>query len=122
MKAVRQSVQQKAADELAVGELHRLGLAVLTVVFPAKADLAVVQRDQPAVGNRNAMCVTGEIAEDLLRACERALRIDHPFGLAQRSKISREGTRLRQPGQVGEERKLARSECRVEILQKQSPE
>src|SRR6516162_7240920 len=38
-EAIRQSVQQKAADELVGIECHDFGLAVRSVVFPGKADL-----------------------------------------------------------------------------------
>jgi hypothetical protein len=57
MEAVRQSVQQKAADELVGIECHHFGLAVRTVVFPGKAELPVGEREQPAVGDGDASSV-----------------------------------------------------------------
>ena len=44
MEAVRQGVQQEAADELVGGERHDLGLAVVAVVLPAEGDVAVGER------------------------------------------------------------------------------
>ncbi len=41
MEAVRQGVQQEAPDELVGFKRHHLGLAVLAIVLPGKADLAV---------------------------------------------------------------------------------
>ena len=94
VEAVRQGVHQKAADELAGLERHRFALAVLAIVLPAKADVAVGQRDQPAVGDGDAMGVAGEIGEHLLGAGERTLGKDDPFALTQRSEIRCEGVRI----------------------------
>ncbi len=41
MEAVRQGVQQKAADELVGVEGHDLRLAVVAIVLPAEADFIV---------------------------------------------------------------------------------
>ena len=40
--------------------------------------MIVVECDEPAVGDRDTMGVTGEIAQDLLGPCEWRLAIDHP--------------------------------------------
>ena len=68
MEAVRQGVQQEAADELVGIEGHHLGLAVRSVVLPGEADLAVGERDQPAVGDGDAMGVAAEIGQHLFGA------------------------------------------------------
>ena len=46
MEAVRQAVQKKAADELIGAKRHCLGLAVMSIVLPGEADLAVGEPDQ----------------------------------------------------------------------------
>jgi hypothetical protein len=78
MEAVRQSVQQKAADELVGIECHHFGLAVRTEVFPGKADLPIGEREQPAIGDGDAMGVAAEIGQHLFGASERWLGVDHP--------------------------------------------
>ena len=46
MEAIGQHVKEKAADELVGFELHDLGGAVLTIVFPGEGDVIVVERRQ----------------------------------------------------------------------------
>src|SRR5438067_13248085 len=57
VEAIRQDVQQKAADELDGIECHHLGLAARSVVFPGEVDLVVGEREQAAVGDGDAMGV-----------------------------------------------------------------
>ena len=83
VEAVRQGVHQEAAEELAGGKRHHLGFGGLPIILPAEADLASGERDQPPVGDRDAMGVAGEIGEDLARASEGAFGIDHPLGWHQ---------------------------------------
>src|SRR5437763_14602241 len=75
VEAVRQGMQQETADELVGIKRHQLGLAVLAIVFPGEADLAVGQRDQSAVGDGDAMGVAAEIGQHLLGATERRLGV-----------------------------------------------
>src|SRR5438128_5377920 len=65
MEAVWQSVQQKAADELIGIECHHLGDAALSVVLPGEAHLPVGEREEPAVGDSDAMGVAAEIGQYL---------------------------------------------------------
>ena len=51
MEAVWQHVQQETTDELAGGERHHLGLAILPVVFPSKTNLAVREGHYSTVGD-----------------------------------------------------------------------
>src|SRR5882757_11338003 len=80
-------MQQEAANELAGCKRHDLAVAILTIVLPAKADVAGRQCDEPAVGDGDAMSVTGKIGENLGRAGERTFGKDHPFDFAQGSDI-----------------------------------
>jgi hypothetical protein len=65
MEAVRQAVQRKAADELIGAKRHCPGLAVVSIVLPGEADLAVGERDQSAVGDGDAMGAAAEISQHL---------------------------------------------------------
>ena len=71
------------------------------VVLPFERDAGVVEREQPRVGDRDAVGVAREIGEHGLWAGERALGVDDPFRSPQRRERSVEG------GLVGERRELA---------------
>jgi hypothetical protein len=66
LEAVREGVKQEAADELLGGERHDLVGCVLAIVAPAEADVAILDLDQAAVGDRDAMGVAAQIGEHLL--------------------------------------------------------
>ena len=83
MEAVRQGVEQKASNELVGSECHHLDLAVVAVVAPAEAHLIAGERDQPAVGDRDAMSVAAEIGQHLLGTGEGPLGIDDPIDASQ---------------------------------------
>jgi hypothetical protein len=103
MEAVRQSVQQKAADELVGIECHHFGLAVRSIVFPGKADLPIGEREQPAVGDGDAMGVAAEIGQHLFGASERWLGVDHPVEALEFAQATCEGLRFGKIGEIGEE-------------------
>jgi hypothetical protein len=48
-------------------------------VAPAKGDLLVGKRFEPLVGDGDAMGVTAQITEYMLRASARWFRVDHPI-------------------------------------------
>ena len=66
VEAARQDVQEKAADEL--GGVERHGpepvAAFDPVVLPFEGDALVVERDEPGVGDGDAVGVAGEIGEN----------------------------------------------------------
>ena len=82
MEAVRQYVEQEASHELAGAEAHDFALATaaLAIVLPAETDMGLVEIDQAAVGDGDAMRVAREIGQDLLGAGEGFFGIDDPFG------------------------------------------
>ena len=84
VEAVRQDVDQEAADELGGGERHDLlALAAFgTIVLPSEGDAVAVAGDQPAVGDGDAVGIARQIGQHRLWPAERALGIDHPFGSA----------------------------------------
>jgi len=74
LEARRQGVLQETPDELFGGNRHYLlGLLFVPVVFPGKGDLAVLQRQQAAVGDGHAMGVASEIFQHVLRTTEGGL-------------------------------------------------
>jgi len=78
VEAVGDGVLKEAADEFVGREPHDLGFAVLAIVLPGEADLAVVEPDQAAVGDGDAVRVAGEIPEHLLGPGKRRLGVDDP--------------------------------------------
>src|SRR5579864_8132316 len=50
MEAIRQGVQQEAADELIGIEGHDLRFAVMPIILPAEGDAALCQADETRVG------------------------------------------------------------------------
>jgi hypothetical protein len=84
MKTAGHGVLQETTDKLVGGERHHLGLAVLAIVLPGETDLAIVEPDQTAVGDGNAVSVASEIAEHLLGAGEWGFGEDDPVDLGQR--------------------------------------
>jgi hypothetical protein len=45
-------------------------MIAVTIIFPAKADVAFVDGHQAVVGDGDAVCVSPDIAENLLRSRE----------------------------------------------------
>ena len=65
------------------------------------------------------MGITAEIVEDLMRAAEWSLRVDHPFYLAQRSQMRREGGRFSKRRKLSKEAERTGVESSLQSLQKQ---
>ena len=84
VKAVGQHVEEEAADELRRCEGHDLVAvaAFCTVILPGEGDAVVVEADQAAVGDGDAVGVAAEIGEHRFRPGEGPLGVDHPFKLA----------------------------------------
>ena len=68
----RQDVLHETAEKFGDGQRGRIAVARL------EADATLVERKQPAVGDRDAMCVAAEVGEDLLGSGERGLAVDDP--------------------------------------------
>src|SRR5437899_668090 len=69
--------------ELVGGERHALvSIAALdAVVLPLEGDALLVEGDQAAVGDGNAVGVTRQIGQHCLRSAEWRLAVDDPFDL-----------------------------------------
>jgi len=105
VEALGQHVQQKTPDELVWVKPHRLPAArsINAVVLPAERDAGVIGCNETAVRNRNAMRVTGEIAQHLLGSSERRFAVDHPLDVPQRGDELLERAFVGKPGMGVEE-------------------
>ena len=92
MEAARQHVEQETPHELADVEAHDFALVstALPIVLPAETDVGLVEIEQAAVGDRDAMRIAREIGQDLLGTGEGLFGIDDPFSLAQRREVRSE--------------------------------
>src|SRR5207249_9647324 len=101
-----QEVEEEAAQELDATEGHDALAAVVTIVLPGERDLLGAHGHEAAVGDRHAVGVAREVAQDVSRATERRLGVDDPIppmerpqestergGLGQRRELSVEGER-----------------------------
>src|ERR1700687_4665857 len=96
-------MQQEAAHEFIRTEGHDLvaGAPLRAVVLPAEGHAPFVQRDEPLVGDGDAMGIAREIREYRLGSRERALRIPPPPTRAWRREP------LCEDGRIGERVVLA---------------
>jgi hypothetical protein len=118
-EAVGHDMEQEAADELLGAERHHLDAIAVGVVLPAEADEAVVEAEEPVVGDRDAMGVAPEVVEHLRGAGEGPLGVHDPVGLPELSEPRREGRRLGEGREGAGEAELAVREGapeRVEVL------
>jgi hypothetical protein len=79
LKALRQDMKQKPADELVSGKLHRLRPAVITVVFPEETHTAVFDVEQTVVGDGDAVSIAADVKQNLFGSGKGRLGIDDPF-------------------------------------------
>src|SRR5271154_4590097 len=76
-----QHVDEEAADELVCGERHSLltVAALDAVILPSEGDAVLVEGDQAAVGDGDAVGIARQIGQHGLWTAERTLGIDDPF-------------------------------------------
>ena len=122
MEAVRQGVEQEAADELVGVEGHDLRLAVVAIVLPAEGDVIVGHGDQPRIGDGDAVGVATEIGQHLLRPAERRLCIDDPFDAPQVAEATSEAGRFGEVGEIAEQAELASVEGGAQLVEEQPAE
>jgi hypothetical protein len=84
VEAQGQDVDEEAADELAWRQGHGLvPLAPLgSVVLSLEGDTPVVEPDQAAVGDGDAVGVAGQVGEHRLGSGEGTLGVDYPLDFA----------------------------------------
>jgi hypothetical protein len=72
VETIRHGVQQEPANELVGNERHHLGLAVMAIVFPGEADLAVGELGktrvfQEPMSSRHPLLTVGEQIAEVAR-------------------------------------------------------
>jgi hypothetical protein len=77
-QALGQNVDQESAQELNRGDRHDLLLAAVRIVFPAKRDSIILERNQSMVGDGDAVRIASEIVQNMLGTAEGWLGIDDP--------------------------------------------
>ena len=105
MEALWQDVHQEATDELGGIERHH-GVSFApfeAVILPLEGDALVIEREEAAVGDGDAMGVAGEIAQDFRGSPEWAFAVDYPLAVTQRRHIGGEGRCIAQRGVFAEE-------------------
>src|SRR5215831_21409957 len=112
MKPLWQNVEQEAPDKLAGGECHCAvpRLSVAAVILVAEGHAALVESNQPAVCDCDAMGVAGEIGQHCFWPGEGRLGIDEPLLPLERCEMCVEGLTAPQVLDLAKEREPA---CRV---------
>lgn len=73
-----QHMQQEATQELIDGQSQKSFLVLMSRIPPAKGNLAILESNETAIGNRHPMRVGAEVAKHLFRSAESWFAIDHP--------------------------------------------
>src|ERR1700741_3618126 len=121
MKPLWQNVEQEAPDELVGAEYHCAvpRLPVAAVILVPEGHASLVESNEPAVRDGDAMSVAGEIGKHRFWPGEGRLGIDEPF-------LAREG-RERRGKALGATQPLDRAKdrqpaCRVSIDERRQEE
>src|SRR5215469_8229874 len=124
MKPLWQNVEQEAADKLVGTEGHCAvpRLPVAAVILVAEGHAALVESNEPAVGDGDAVGVAGEIGEYRFRPGEGRLGVDEPFLALERREIRGEGLAATQVLDLTKEREPARRVGGGERCQEEPPE
>ena len=120
LESIGQHVKEEAADEFVSIERHRLVLAVMAIIFPAKRDLAVIDIEQAIVGDGDTVRVPRDIVEDLVRPSEGFFGVDHPVLFANGSDVTQEGSAVTKWLQGGKELQITGVEGLPKIIDKQA--
>ena len=105
VEPARQDVQQEPADELVRCQGHGavpFG-TVTAVVLEAERHPARIERDQPAVGDRDPVRVARQIGKHRLRPRKWRFGVDHPRLVAHERDAVPERPRVGKPGLPAEE-------------------
>src|SRR5215467_10269999 len=93
MKPLWQNVEQEAPDKFVGADRHCPvpRLSVAAVILVAEGHAALVESNEPAVRDGDAMGVAGEIGKHRLRPGEGRLGVDKPVLAVERREMRREG-------------------------------
>lgn len=78
-QAFGDNVEEKTPYELSGIQFHDFILVTVGAILPAESYLTIFHRDQPFVGNSDALSVAAEVLEDLLRSGEGRFAVNHPI-------------------------------------------
>jgi hypothetical protein len=115
-------VEKESADEFLGREGHGFLLTFVSVVLPSEVDLTTFDVLEAIIGDGHTVGVAADVIQYLLRAGERRLGIDHPFGFSYRFQIAGKRVTIAKFFQDGKELELAGVESPLEMLQKQATE
>lgn len=124
MEAGGKHVQEKSSDELVRMKAHDL-LAITSIepiILPSEGNMVIIKFDDAAVGDSDAMGVSAQISEHLLRTAKGRLCIDDPFDAPRLCEMAAEDGNVVEMGEVVEEVQFALSERLGESSQKEPAE
>jgi hypothetical protein len=78
-------MQQKATEEFLHAEGHQTLLVLVSRIAPTEGHAALLKRDQPMVGDGDAVRVAAEIAECMFGTAEGSLGVHYPIGAERRT-------------------------------------
>jgi hypothetical protein len=79
-------VEQESPQELVRSHGHQPLFVFMRIILPAEGDFAVGKVHDPVIGNSDAMCVAGQILENMFRSAEWWPCIDYPVLTEERPK------------------------------------
>jgi hypothetical protein len=71
-------MQEKATQKFIGMQGQESLLVLMSGVAPAERDLVIHERNEPMIGNGDAMGVSAEIMKYLVRSAEGRFAVDHP--------------------------------------------
>ena len=121
-EAAGQHVQKEAPDELYCIQGHLFDLVMVFRVAPTKAHAAFVHAQQSPIGNGDAMGVSRQIMQHLLRPAEGRLDVRHPFFLFQRHHPIRKSGRVSEFVKGSGEAQATSGEGLLQVSEELAPE
>ena len=114
-------MKQESAQKLLGGHRHQPLLVLVGIIFPSEGDLALGDVDDPVIGDRDAVRVSGQILEDVLRPSEWSFGVNDPVIAIQRPKESVERSLFSQWFQHAREAKVPEAERPFQTGDKLAP-
>jgi len=103
-ESFRQHMKEETPQELGTGQRHLPLLAATSVVLPPESDGLPIEGEQAVIGDRDPMCVSAELPENVHRAMKGGFGVDNPIlsmESAQKAmKLLGVGQQRRRPGTV----------------------
>ena len=118
VEAVGQRWSRKRRMNSSGVEPHDLCRAVLAIVLPGEGDMIVVECDEPAVGDGDAMGVAAEIGQDLCGSAEGPLGVNDPVDASHGLDATSESGEFGKRCEIAEEAQGAGVEGRDQAFEK----